>query len=131
MLAPEAAELFQQRGIQVHEVHREVSVSRGTMSMGFGPLLVSDHELVAIQTSSKLSVDDIKEHAQRLQRFHLAFPHYQGIRVYGAVAGMVIPDETARFAYRQGLFVLGQSGETLSILNDANFRPRAWGAADG
>ena len=44
----------------------------------------------------------------------------------GAVAGMVVPDDAARFAYRQGLFVLAQSGESVTIRNDANFQPGVW-----
>ncbi|MBE9204698.1 hypothetical protein IQ218_16265 [Synechocystis salina LEGE 06099] len=53
-------------------------------------------------------------------------PRYQSFNVLGAVAGMVISNEVARYAYRQGLFVIAQSGESLAILNDANFKPKAW-----
>ena len=31
-----------------------------------------------------------------------------------------------KFAYRQGLFVIGQTGETVKILNDKTFKPRIW-----
>ncbi|MFN4280505.1 hypothetical protein [Thermosynechococcus sp.] len=34
--------------------------------------------------------------------------------------------EVARYAYRQGLFVLAQSGEGVTILNEAQFQPRRW-----
>jgi hypothetical protein len=44
----------------------------------------------------------------------------------GAVAGMVVPEESARFAYRQGLFVLAQNGEMVTIRNDLNFQPGVW-----
>jgi hypothetical protein len=44
----------------------------------------------------------------------------------GAVAAMVILDNVASYAYRQGLFVLGQRGETIQILNNAQFQPRTW-----
>jgi len=39
---------------------------------------------------------------------------------------MVVPHEVGRYAYRQGLFVLAQSGESVVILNDAKFQPKAW-----
>jgi hypothetical protein len=39
---------------------------------------------------------------------------------------MVVPDEVARYAYRQGLFVLAQSGDSMVILNDAQFQPQSW-----
>jgi hypothetical protein len=39
---------------------------------------------------------------------------------------MVIPADVARYAYRQGLFVIAQAGEDLTILNDAKFKPKIW-----
>ncbi len=51
----------------------------------------------------KLKVDDIKEHMARLERFKKLFPQYAGFRVMGAATGMVVAEDTARFAYRQGL----------------------------
>jgi hypothetical protein len=37
---------------------------------------------------------------------------------------MVVPDDVARYGYRQGLFVLAQSGDSVVILNDDTFQPR-------
>jgi len=45
---------------------------------------------------------------------------------YEDVLAMVAPREVARYAYRQGLYVLAQSGESVVILNDAQFQPKAW-----
>ena len=39
---------------------------------------------------------------------------------------MVAPQDAARYAYRQGLFVLAQSGDSAIILNDARFLPKVW-----
>jgi hypothetical protein len=38
----------------------------------------------------------------------------------------VVNEEVARYAYRRGLFVLAQSGESVIILNDAQFQPQVW-----
>jgi len=56
----------------------------------------------------------------------LTLRHYAGFRVMGAVAGMVVPEAAARFAYRQGLFVLAQSGDSMAIGNDEHFTPGVW-----
>jgi hypothetical protein len=53
-------------------------------------------------------------------------PRYGDVRAMGAVAAMVVPDEVARYAYRQGLFVLAQSGDSVVILNDGAFQPQVW-----
>ncbi len=44
----------------------------------------------------------------------------------GAVAGMVVQDEAAKYAYRRGLFVLAQSGDSVLIRNDNKFVPKQW-----
>jgi hypothetical protein len=47
-------------------------------------------------------------------------------RLVGAVAGIVINENVDKFADRQGFFVIGQSGDTVAILNDESFKPKAW-----
>jgi len=44
----------------------------------------------------------------------------------GAVTGMVLPDNVAQYAYRQGLFVIAQTGGHLTVRNDAAFRAKTW-----
>jgi hypothetical protein len=39
---------------------------------------------------------------------------------------MVVTNEVADYAYRQGLFVLAQSGDGVVILNDEVFQPKSW-----
>ncbi|MBJ7899237.1 MAG: hypothetical protein GC158_04760 [Cyanobacteria bacterium RI_101] len=63
---------------------------------------------------------------ERLGKFKRLLPRYQGFNLLGDVAAMVIPSDVARYAYRQGLFVIAQSGEDLMILNDEKFKPKAW-----
>jgi len=82
--------------------------------------------VIDIEVKSELSAEDIQVHVEKLGRFKKLFPHYRDCRVLGAVAAMVTPEDAARYAYRQGLFVLGQSGETVVIRNDAAFRPKVW-----
>ncbi len=46
--------------------------------------------------------------------------------MYGAVAGIEIEESADIYAYRQGLFVLAQSGETMDILNSDDFEAKVW-----
>ena len=68
----------------------------------------------------------IRDSLERLAKFKRLLPRYAEVRAMGAMAAMVIPKDAARYAYRKGLFVLAQSGETVVILNDAQFQPKAW-----
>ena len=123
---PAAVRLFRERGIEVHEVHQQVSAARGGEGIEVDLLVVNDQDAIAIECKSLLSVDDVNEHRERLAKLKRLLPAYASKRMLGAVAAMVIPDEVATYAMRQGFFVIGQSGEQLVIRNDPSFQPKGW-----
>ena len=126
MVRPAAVRLFQERGITVHEVHQNVTARRAEGAIEVDLLVVNDGDAVAIECKSTLGVDDINEHLARLGKLKQLLPTYANKRVLGAVTGMVIPDNVAQYAYRNGLYVIGQTGDHLQIRNDAEFCPRVW-----
>lgn len=126
MVAPACKTLFLDRGIPVHRVSQRVQVIRDGDTMEVDVLVQNQNHVLAVEVRSSLSVDDIKEFVEDLQRFHQFFPEHADRQLYGAVAGIAFDQGADRYAYRQGLFVLAQSGETMQILNDATFEPRAW-----
>ena len=89
-------------------------------------LVVNDSQIVAMECKSNLSVDDINEHVERLAKFKRLLPSYADKQVFGAVAAMVIADNVAQYAYRQGLFLIGQNGEQLVIRNELDFVAKVW-----
>jgi hypothetical protein len=123
---PAAVRLFRERGIAVRELSRDVSVDNGDEGIEVDLLVVDTTQAVAIEVKSRLTQRDVDEHLERLGKFKRLLPRYENIELLGAVAAMVAPWEVTRYAYRQGLFVITQSGEDLVILNDAKFQPRAW-----
>ncbi|MFZ1640684.1 MAG: DUF3782 domain-containing protein [Candidatus Contendobacter sp.] len=126
LVRPAIVRLFQARGIAVREVYADVSVEEPDEGMQINLLAVNGAEAVLVEVKSKLAQADVDEHLERLGKFKRLLPRYAEVRALGAVAAMVVPREAARYAYRQGLFVLAQSGESVVILNDAKFQPRAW-----
>jgi hypothetical protein len=87
---------------------------------------VDDTELVLVELLPRFSQDDVDEFIEKLTRFKIAFPHYKNYRAYGAVAGIEINEGVDRYAYRKGLFVIKPSGDTVAIINDADFQPNTW-----
>lgn len=126
MVAPAVVQLFADRGLQVHQLARNVQAKRNGQAMQIDLMVLNDDAVILVEVKNALSVDDVNEHLQRLASFKTVFPRYADARVMGAVTAMVIPDNVASYAYHQGLFVLGQRGETMQILNDAQFQPRTW-----
>ena len=126
LVKPAVVRLFQARGIAVHEIYPDVEVDRGEEGIQIDLLVVNDAEAILVEVKSKLTIADVNEHLERLAKFKQMLPRYADVRAMGAVAAMVVPRDVARYAYRQGLFVLAQSGDNVIILNDAKFQPKAW-----
>jgi hypothetical protein len=126
MVKPAVVRLFRERGIEVHEVYPDVEVERGGEGIQIDILVVNESEAVLVEVKSKLVQADVDAHMERLGKFKRLLPRYGDVRVMGAVAAMVVPKDVARYAYRQGLFVLAQSGESVVILNDGGFKPNTW-----
>lgn len=69
---------------------------------------------------------DVRHHLKRMGYFKTYFSEYANLIAVGVVAGMVVDEDAARYAYREGLYVLEQSGETVRIRNDEAFQPKHW-----
>ncbi|MDG2990995.1 hypothetical protein L3556_08660 [Candidatus Synechococcus calcipolaris G9] len=123
---PAAVRLFQERGIDVHELHADISVNRPEGAIEIDLLVVNETDVILIEVKSKLSQTDVDEHLERLAKFKDLMPRYRQMNAMAAVAAMVIPADVALYAYRQGLFVLAQSGDNIVILNDDKFQPKTW-----
>ena len=123
---PAAVRLFQQCGIDVHEVQQNICVKRDGEALEIDLLVVNDLDTVAIECKSNLSIDDINEHLKRLAKIKRMIPRYKAHRILGAVAGMVIPDDVAAYAIKKGLYVIAQNGGHLDLANPAVFVPKTW-----
>ena len=126
MVQPALVRLFRERGIPVNHTASNLVCMEPGLEMEVDLVAVNDEYAVVVEVKTTLRVDDVNEHLERLSRFKAAFPMYRDKQVLGAVAGMNVPREVGRYAYKKGLYVLAQSGETVQILNDENFRPRVW-----
>jgi len=126
LVEPAVLRLFQEKGIDIKEVYPRARVKRQGIAMEIDILAVDDTDLVVVECKSRLSKDDVDEFIEKLTRFKIAFPHYQNYQAYGAVAGIEINQGIDRYAYKKGLFVIKPSGDTVVIINDADFQPNTW-----
>lgn len=128
LIKPALVKLFQARGIEVHSVHRDIEANNPTLNLAMQVDLLVVNALICIlvEVKSHLSVDDVNEHLERMEKFKPLFSEYQNHQIMGTVAGMVMADDVAKYAYRKGFFVIGQKGETAVILNDVKFNPAVW-----
>lgn len=126
LIVPAAERLFEERGIIIDKVFQRVKTHHDGDTMEIDILAINGEYAVLIEAKSALKVEDIKEHIERLANFKQFFPEYSNKKVLGAVGGIVIEEHSDKFAYKQGLFVIAESGETVKILNDKEFKPKIW-----
>ncbi|MBF2057846.1 MAG: DUF3782 domain-containing protein [Cyanobacterium sp. T60_A2020_053] len=126
MIAPSCETLFVSRGIPVHQVSQRVKKRLGGDILEIDVLVTNENHVLVVEVKSSLGVSDVKELIKDLQEFKRFFPEYSPHILYGAVAGIEIEEGADKYASRQGLFVLAQSGENVTIFNDDQFQPKVW-----
>jgi hypothetical protein len=128
LVKPGLVRVFQGRGLKVHRTMQNLVCrdDHGQYLAQVDLVAVDSDTVIAVECKSQLAVEDVGEHLERLALFKDCWPEYRAYTLLGGVAAMVLPEDVGRFAYRQGLYVLAQSGETLEIRNDASFMARTW-----
>jgi hypothetical protein len=126
MVKPGIARLFQERDIPIHKTYQDVEAEKDGLATEIDFLIINSDSCALVEVKSKLDVEDINVHLERMDKFKRLFPEYADKKAYGAVAAMVIPKDVAKYAYRKGFFVIAQKGDDIEFLNDLQFKPKAW-----
>lgn len=125
---PAVVRLFKERGIEVHKVTRKIEANNPQLNLAteIDLLVINGDSCVLVEVKSNVSIDDVNDHLERMAKFKPLFPEYADKKAFGAMAGMVIPENVAKYAYRKGFFVIAQQGDLAVILNDNKFQPATW-----
>ena len=79
-----------------------------------------------VEVKTNLSVDDVKDHIERMEKFRLCSNQKGDNRQFiAAVGGGVVRTNVRDFALKQGLYVIQQSGENVEVLPPAG-KPHLW-----
>ncbi|MBF0180383.1 MAG: DUF3782 domain-containing protein [Magnetococcales bacterium] len=125
-IAPACETLFAERGIPVHRVSTRVKARSldGTHHMEIDLLVDNTDSIVFGEVKSRLTMEDVRHHLERMVAFKRDYLTNPAIRVMGVVAGINVDDRALALAIREGLFVLVQSGENVKFANEPDFSPR-------
>ena len=130
MVRPRIVELFRERGIEVQGMAERVFGFLGGERYYEVDMLLRDSDVaVALEIKTTLRIEDVKEHLERLDKIKRVQPkivNLSGVKLLGAVAGIIIENHADRYAYKNGLFVLRQKGNIIEIVNDDKFVPKEW-----
>ena len=120
--------LLQARGISVQSTHTRMRGRRNGEHYEFDILAGNGEEMVVVEVKTTLKVDDVKQFLEKLKKFTEYEPDYRGKQIYGAVAYLRTEQDSELYAERQGLYVIRATGNSASIINTEDFRPRVFGS---
>ncbi|MBC8179688.1 hypothetical protein H8E88_01070 [candidate division KSB1 bacterium] len=118
-------EQLKSRGISVTRLFRRSVSRQNGREMELDFLLTNDTEVVLGEVKTTMKNDYVNNFLNKLGEFLYFYPHYKGFKIYGTMIGLSMEEESAKYAYRKGLFVFKVGGEgMLQLLNDAKFMPK-------
>ncbi len=126
LVLPATERLFKERGIIIKHLFQRAKAKKNGNNMEIDILAVNGEYAVLIEAKSILSVADVNDHLKRMKEFKEYFNDYKDKKVLGAVAGVTIEKDVDKYAYKNGFFVIAQSGEAVKFLNDKKFTPKEW-----
>ncbi len=119
--------LFDKRGIPLEHFYRNLTGPLNGETMETDVIGVGPKHAVLVEVKLRLRQAEVKKFLEKkLPRFFEFFPNLRRPVLYGGVAGMSIDQDAERYAYKQGIFVIGQTGDNLRIVNDKKFKPRSF-----
>lgn len=119
--------LLVRRGIPVTDT---TSRLRGRRADGgnyeFDIIAHNGDEIVVVEVKTTLKPDHVKEFIHKLDHIKAWIPRYAGYRILGAIAWLTAEAGAEAMAENRGLFSIRATGDSASILNSSEFKPRAW-----
>ena len=123
--------LLQSRGIEVMRHSQRVSAryigEDGVLKeKEFDIVAVNGREVVVTEVKATLTPKKVTYFIDSVKDFKRYFPEYSNHIVYAAVAYLKSDSEAHIFAERHGLLVVKATGDSASIINRPDFKPRAF-----
>jgi hypothetical protein len=132
LVAPNIVQKFNALGFHFDDIssglRRVIQDESGGQKIAeFDILLENGESIIGVEVKSKPSRDDVEDHVRRLRILRLNKDKKNDKRkIYGALAGAIMPDTVKAAALKAGLYVITQTGDTVKIDVPEGFIPQAW-----
>jgi hypothetical protein len=73
MVRPAVVRLFRERGIEVHQVMRNIEAFDDENAIEIDLLVINQQQAIAVECKSRLSIEDVDDHLARLDKFKQLF----------------------------------------------------------
>ena len=127
LMRPGTVKLFQARGVVVSQMTgRRTGIDHAGREIEVDMTLVNSGTIVVVEVKTTCKVEDVTWHLDKLQRFKQAFSEYATWDVQGGLAALTFEEESDRYAFRNGLWVLKCQDGITSIANGENFQAQVF-----
>ena len=116
--------LMKQKNIRVDDTTMNMKGCYKDQNWEVDILASNGEEIVLVEVKTTLNLQDVKDFIDKLKKFTTWKPKYKNDKMYGAVAYLKADQGSARYAEKQGLFVIRATGSSSSIINKKDFRPK-------
>ncbi len=118
--------LLKIRGIAVEKTLQRVKGNFQGSNYEYDILAVNSTEMVIVEVKTTLRPQDVEDFHKKLWKAKTFMPEYQHKRIYGAVAYITVHGSSDSMAANLGFFAIRATGSSSSIVNDENFKPKAF-----
>jgi hypothetical protein len=130
MVLPNLVDKFRELHFVFTKIHHDTTIKdeKNKILAEIDFTLENGEKVMIVEVKSKPSIEDIKDHIERMGKVRLHADLHGDTRKYlGAVAGMVINDNERDFALKNGFYVIEPSGDTFTIIEPKGaYHPREW-----
>jgi hypothetical protein len=118
--------LLNKREIQVESIIPRRRGNKNGQNYEFDLIAINGTEMVIVEVKTTLRPDDIDDFHKKLWKAKTYMPEYHDKIIYGAVAFITAEGASDRMAEKQGFFVIRASGSSSFIINQDDFKPKAF-----
>lgn len=118
--------LLNDYGIEVRSTAQREKGYYNDRQYEFDIIAKNGTDIVVVEVKTTLKVKHVKEFISNLKKFQEIMPGYADKNIYGAVAYLQADERSQIYADSQKLFVIRATGNSASIVNAKNFKPKQW-----
>jgi len=128
LVAPSIIDQFKKTSLEIDGMTQRVMKKKQDRTIEIDILLTNNTLIIPVEVKTTLNVQAVNDHIEKhLLPFKTFFPEYRDKIIYGAVAYIHVEENSDRYAYKKGLYVLTFGDNDLVVIkNDADFKPVAW-----
>ena len=118
--------LLTARGIDITVTNTRTKSRDKNKPFEFDIIAENGKDVVIVEVKTTLSVDDVKDFLKDLTNIRDLLPKYNDKNIFGAVGYITEEGASTVFAQKKGLYVIRATGDSSSIINAEDFKPKCW-----